>query len=109
MRLLLDENLPKKLKQDFSSHEIFTIHEMGWSGKSNGSLLQLMVKENFDALITFDKNLQYQQNFKKYTVTVFVLVASDNTYLTLKNLVPVLSSKLNDPLSSGPVEIKISV
>ena len=40
MRLLLDENLPKRLKQDFSSHEVFTIREKGWNGLKNGLLLE---------------------------------------------------------------------
>ena len=55
MRLLLDENLPKKLKGEFVGHRIFTIREKGWAGKSNGKLLQLMIEDKFDALITFDK------------------------------------------------------
>jgi len=32
MKLLLDENLPKKLKQDFPLHEVFTVREMSWRG-----------------------------------------------------------------------------
>jgi predicted nuclease of predicted toxin-antitoxin system len=73
MRLLFDENLPKKLKQDFTEFEINTAAEMGWAGKTNGELLKFMISEKFDALLTFDKNLQHQQNFKKYSLTVFVL------------------------------------
>jgi predicted nuclease of predicted toxin-antitoxin system len=80
MRLLLDENLPKKLKQDFTEFEINTAAEMGWAGKTNGELLKFMISEKFDALLTFDKNLQHQQNFKKYSLTVFVLSAINNTY-----------------------------
>ena len=72
MRLLLDENLPKLLKFDFSDHEIFTVREMQWNGIKNGELLKLMVANSFDALSTFDKNLRYQQNFSKYILTVFV-------------------------------------
>jgi predicted nuclease of predicted toxin-antitoxin system len=63
MKLLLDENLPKKLKNDFSEYVMFTVREKGWTGKTNGELLKLMIDENFDALLTFDKNLQHQQNF----------------------------------------------
>jgi hypothetical protein len=65
MKLLLDENLPKKLKADFTGHQIFTLRDKGWLGIKNGQLLQLMLADSFDALLTFDKNLQYQQNFKK--------------------------------------------
>ncbi len=35
-----------------------------------------MLSENFDALLTFDKNLRYQQNFSKYPIAVFVLTAA---------------------------------
>ena len=31
MKLLLDENLPKRLKQDFSEHEIYTVRDLGWN------------------------------------------------------------------------------
>jgi len=70
MRLLLDENLPKRLKKDFSEHEIFTVRDKGWNGISNGKLLDLMIADKFDAMLTFDRNLRYQQNFKKYSITV---------------------------------------
>jgi len=60
MRLLLDENLPRRLKYDFSDHEIYTVRDKGWQGIKNGELLKLMTEEKFDALLTFDKNLQHQ-------------------------------------------------
>lgn len=63
MKLLLDENLPKRLKTDFPNHEVFTIREMGWNGVKNGPLLQLMLDNGFRVLLTFDKNLQHQQIF----------------------------------------------
>lgn len=107
MLLLLDENLPKKLKHDFSGHQIFTLREKGWAGISNGNLLKLMTDEKFDALITFDQNLQHQQNFKKYTLTVFVLAAPDNSYLTLKDLVPKILTIMDTGLVSGPIEVRL--
>ena len=68
MRLLLDENLPKRLKVDFPEHEIYTVRDKGWNGIKNGDLLELLLENSFDALLTFDKNLQHQQNFVKYTM-----------------------------------------
>jgi uncharacterized protein DUF5615 len=88
MKLLLDENLPKKLKFDFEEYEVYTIREKGWNGIKNGQLLQLLIENKFDALLTFDKNLQYQQNFAKYSMTVFVLSAPINTYFVLTQLTP---------------------
>lgn len=43
MKLLLDENLPKRLKQDFSEHEVYTVRDKGWSGVKNGELLNTSV------------------------------------------------------------------
>ncbi len=36
MKLLLDENLPKRLKKDFANFEIFTVRDKGWNSKKNG-------------------------------------------------------------------------
>lgn len=101
MKLLLDENLPKRLKQDFQDLEIYTVAEKNWSGKTNGELLKLMVADEFNILLTFDKNLQHQQNFTKYTITVFILNAPDNTYLTLKGLVVQIKNKITNGLLPG--------
>ena len=88
MRLLLDENLPKRLKLDFFDHEIFTVRDKQWNGIKNGELLKLLLDNDFSALLTFDKNLQHQQNFFKYTITVFVLTAPINQYKELTRLTP---------------------
>ena len=105
MKLLLDEILPRKLKNDFPGHEVCTVREMGWEGKTNGELLKLILDSGFDVLLTFDKNLQHQQNFKRYTITVFVLSAPDNTYITLQKLVPQILTLLATPLPGGPIEV----
>ncbi len=66
-----------------------------------------MVDEGFQALLTFDKILQYQQNFQKYTITVFVFSAINNTYAELTQLSTkvqeVLSTEL---LTSGAIVIR---
>lgn len=101
MKLLLDENLPKRLKEDLINHETYTVRDKGWNGKTNGELLALMIENNFDALLTFDKNLQYQQNFRKYTIPVLVLNSKNNTYLNLKILVPKIKNLLSTSLTPG--------
>jgi predicted nuclease of predicted toxin-antitoxin system len=97
MKLLLDENLPKRLKADFANHDVFTVRDMNWNGIKNGQLLQLIAQNSFHALLTFDNNLQHQQNFQKYTLTVFVLSAPSNTNLELTKL----SSRVNTYLDKG--------
>jgi predicted nuclease of predicted toxin-antitoxin system len=98
MKLLLDENLPKRLKSDLSEHQVFTVRDMGWSGLSNGDLITQMMQENFNVLVTFDKNLQYQQNLSKYDILVLVIHAPDNTYNTIREY----ARKVNDALAQLP-------
>ena len=106
MRLLLDENLPKRLKSDFPNHEVFTVSEQQWTGKKNGELLKLMIENDFGALLTFDKNLQHQKNFQRFPITVFILTARSNTYLDLSELSAQINLLLDSPsLKTGPVVV----
>lgn len=106
MRLLLDENLPKQLKFDFLEYEIHTVRDKQWNGIKNGELLKLLLDNGFDALLTFDKNLQHQQNFSKYSIAVFVLTARINQYKELTKLTPKIKEYLNSgQLPAGPIII----
>lgn len=106
MKILLDENLPKKLKRDFSEHEIYTVTDRNWNGKKNGELLALMTAEDFQALFTFDPNLEHQQNFAKYPIAVFVFIAKNNIYQILSELVPNIKTELEKPLQTGITKIQ---
>ncbi|MCY7377125.1 MAG: hypothetical protein LH472_14285 [Pyrinomonadaceae bacterium] len=51
MKILLDENLPKKLKINFAAeHEVHTVREKDWNGKRNGELLGLMTLDGFNKI-----------------------------------------------------------
>jgi hypothetical protein len=95
MKILLDENLPRKLKFNFTAdHELFTVQEMNWLGKRNGELLGLMTLNGFDAFVTIDKNLQHQQNLNRFAVRLFVLNARNNKIETLEPYIEKLSEAL---------------
>ncbi len=107
MKLLIDENLPKRLKLDFLDYEIYTVSDKKWNGCKNEELLKLMIDENFKVLLTFDKNLQFQQNFLTYPISVLILNAQDNSYLTIKLLVPEIKKVLDKTMPIGPIEISL--
>lgn len=110
MRLLLDENLPTRLRHDFLPHEVFTVRYKGWKGKRNGELLALMLSEGFEALITADEGLQYQQNFATYPITVFVLRAHRINYESLTVLSPLIMAYLTaGNMPPGPVIIQAAL
>ena len=80
-KILIDENLPKKLKYRFGDNfEILTVHDMGWASKKNGELLKLIEAEKFDFFLTVDKNIEYQQNIDKIKLGLIILITNDNRY-----------------------------
>jgi hypothetical protein len=66
---------------------------MGWGGVKNGELLLLAAAE-FDAFITVDQNLPYQQNVAGLPIAVVVLIAASNELEVLLPLMPRLESAL---------------
>jgi hypothetical protein len=70
-----------------------TVVEMGWGGVKNGALLTLAAKE-FDAFLTVDKNLPYQQNVANLPIAVIVLEAYSNELGALLPLVHNLEQAL---------------
>ena len=93
MRLLLDECVPARLRKALPSHEVSTVGLEGWSGIKNGRLLALAAVD-FDALVTVDKNLPYQQNTAALPVAVLVLDAKSNELPYLLPLMPALEVAL---------------
>ncbi|MDQ3634518.1 MAG: hypothetical protein M3405_08420 [Acidobacteriota bacterium] len=101
MKILLDENLPTKLKPQFSDeYEVFTVREMFWNGRKNGELLGLMTLEGFDAFVTIDKNLQYQQNLSRFPIKLFILNAPNNKIKTLTPYIENLQLLLSETIEN---------
>ncbi|HSM21875.1 MAG TPA: hypothetical protein VK876_06680 [Rubrivivax sp.] len=72
----------------------------GWSGVKNGALLALAA-QNFDVLVTVDKNLPYQQNPSTLPVAVVMLDAVSNELPHLLPLVPALVRALRNLAKGG--------
>lgn len=66
---------------------------MGWTAIKNGELLALASGE-FDAFVTVDQNLPFQQNLPALTLAVLVLRAKTNRLIDLRPLVPQLLDAL---------------
>ena len=108
MRLLLDENLPKQLKYDFPEYEIHTVRDKGWNGIENSELMQLLVDNNFDSFLTFDKDSEHEQNFSNCSITILVLSAKINSYEELTKLSPIVKEYLSiEPLPIGPFVVTL--
>ena len=94
MRILLDESLPHDLARLILDHQVSTVRQEGWASVQNGKLLALAATK-FDAFITTDRNLEFQQNLAKLPIAVVVLVARKNRVQELEPLLPLLADVLN--------------
>ena len=94
MRLLFDENLPHQLRLELSGYEVITAAYMGWSGVENGELLQRAADAEFDAVVTNDRGLEYQQNLTALPVAVVVVLAPANTVEAIRLALPALLAAL---------------
>ena len=93
MRILLDESLPRPLREELPGHAVETVADAGWSAAENGELLRLAA-ERFDVFLTADQNLQFQQNLSALPLAVVVLAARTNRIEDLRPLIPELLSRL---------------
>jgi predicted nuclease of predicted toxin-antitoxin system len=76
VKVLLDHNLPHKLRTELSAvteHEIVTASYLGWGELKNGELLAAAQANGFEVLVTGDRNLVYQQNLIGRRLAVIAL------------------------------------
>jgi hypothetical protein len=72
MKILFDQGTPAPLRHKLAGHAISTAYEMGWAKLENGDLLRA-AEAAFDAFITTDQNLRYQQNLAGRRLAILVL------------------------------------
>jgi len=81
VRVLFDNNVPAPLRRHLKGHEISTAREMGWHELENGDLLTAAEQGDFQAMVTGDKNLSYQQNLEGRKLALVILPTIDWTVL----------------------------
>ncbi len=102
MKILLDECVTKRLKPYLTEFEVFTVSEMKWNGIKNGKLMTLCVDNNFDLLLTIDKNLMFQQNLDKYKLTIAVLNSSTSKIEELVLFMPSFKAQVDSLKNTKP-------
>lgn len=88
MRVLLDEQLPRKLAAELVGHEVSTVQREGWAGMENGALLAAAAERGFKVFLTKDQNLEFQQNLAQAPLGVVILDAQSHAIEVLRPLVP---------------------
>lgn len=105
MRVLLDECVDARFASHVTGFDVQTVLDVGWSGISNGKLLEL-AQTMFDVFVTVDKNLSFQQNLPLFSIAVILIHCKSNRVQDLLLLLPdllaaILNAIKGEVLNSG--------
>lgn len=103
LRVLLDEHLPVRLAREFGDHDASTVRREGWLGVRNGALLTVAAEAGFEALVTNDRSIEFQQDVSKSGIGVLILDAPSNR---LDDLVTLMPAILEELLEVRPGEVR---
>lgn len=106
MRLLLDNCLDIHAKMLFAGHEVEHVLDRGWDSLANGRLLAAAAEAGFQAFVTVDKNLRYQQNLEKLPLTVIELDVLKNRMDEISRIAPFIPQALERAARFRFVSIK---
>jgi len=94
VKVLLDENLDRRLRNNLGVHELFTASYKGWDGLKNGKLLQAAEDDDFEVFLTGDQTLRYEQNLSRRRLAIIVL--SSVEWRILKDHLPQIISAIDN-------------
>jgi predicted nuclease of predicted toxin-antitoxin system len=93
MRVLLDNCVPRRFGNHLTGYETSSVVDLGWANLDDGKLLDAMAG-HFDALITMDKGIRFQQQLGHRSFGVLLLRARSNRLPDLLSLIPALRQAL---------------
>jgi predicted nuclease of predicted toxin-antitoxin system len=103
LKILLDQNLDRRLKNYLPGHDASTTFEAGWSDLTNGELLSMAERNGYNILLTADANISRQQNMTGRRISIVVRRAPNNRRQTHLEMVDDVLSVLKT-IGQGVVE-----
>jgi hypothetical protein len=88
-------------------HDVKSAAEMGWSELTNGEIMAAAERDGFDAMVTADRNLVYQQNLAGRKLGLVVL--STNHWPTLETGADLVLQVLQSLRAVGAGYIEVSL
>lgn len=106
-RVLLDENLPRKLRRELPALTVRTVQEEGWTSFRNGELLS-RAQSSFEVLLTADRRLQFQQNISRFDIGVVVIVTMNLRFRTILTAIEKIRSALEEVRAGEVISVIVS-
>jgi predicted nuclease of predicted toxin-antitoxin system len=106
-RILLDENLPRKLRRELPGCFVRTVQEEAWTSFANGELLG-RAQANFDVLLTADRRLQFQQNLARFDIGVVVILTPSLRFREISKAISAISSAIASVSPGELIQVQVS-
>jgi hypothetical protein len=106
IRVLLDENLPRKLGRELHDCYVRTVQEEGWTSYSNGELLS-RARGSFDVFLTADRRLQFQQNLTRFDIGVVVIVTPRLRFRTIRWAVDAIRTAIQKVKPGEVIHVRV--
>jgi predicted nuclease of predicted toxin-antitoxin system len=107
VRVLLDHNLPHKLRTNLGAlgnHEIVTASYLGWGELKNGDLLWAAEESGFEIFVTGDRSLVYEQNLTGRRLAIVAL--STNNWPIIKHRVSQILAAIDSAVPGSFQEVE---
>lgn len=105
MKILLDHNLDRRLKNYLNEYETATTQEQNWADALNGELLTLAEENGFEVLLTADANIKNQQNLSTRKISILILRAFNNRLATHAEMIEEIHKALAEIQPDEIVEV----
>ncbi|MFT4113639.1 hypothetical protein [Silvibacterium sp.] len=93
MKVILDEGVPKQLASNLPGHSVTTVQDQGWASVKNGKLLALIAENRFEAFLSCDRNLEFQQTLGHRPFAILLL--STNHWPSMKPHIGKITDELD--------------
>lgn len=101
LKIVLNSCVPAPFRHSIAGHQVFTSHYLGFGDLQDKELLDRL-EGKYDALVTCDRGIPWQQNFAGRNIAIVVLKTRTNKMQDLLGLVPKLLAVL-DRVKPGEV------
>jgi len=72
MRVLIDERIDERFRNSSPARDCQTVRYAGLAGLKNGELLEAAETAKFNAFLTVDQGIEYQQNLTGRNIAIII-------------------------------------
>ena len=105
MRVLFDNGTPRGIASALHGHDVEEARSRGWDALRNGELLDAAEAAGFDAFLTTDRNLRYQQNLARRRIAIVVL--AKGRWRLIKPRLPEIAAAVDAAIPGSFAEVDI--